>query len=100
MVKYEAVKDLGSINKALIKRLLERKYSDDEVAIPIIDYLTLQSKATPRSLPVPGITSRRNRQTGPLLPSLDLNFRKQTFGFRVWLAQDSNGSTPHSYTPD
>ena len=40
MVKDEPVKDLlGNINKALIQRLLERKYGSDMSVVPTIDYL-------------------------------------------------------------
>jgi fatty acid synthase subunit alpha, fungi type/fatty acid synthase subunit beta, fungi type len=47
MVKDEPVKDLlGNINKALIQRLLERKYGGDKSAVPTIDYLAVQSKAS------------------------------------------------------
>ena len=41
IVKDEPVKDLGNINKMLIKRLLERKYGGDELAVPTIDYLAV-----------------------------------------------------------
>jgi fatty acid synthase subunit alpha len=52
MVKDEPVKDLlGNINKALlIQRLLERKYGGDKFAVPTIDYLSVQSKAVPKTL--------------------------------------------------
>jgi fatty acid synthase subunit alpha len=53
-VKDEPVKDLGNINKALTQRLLERKYGGDKSAVPTIDYLAVQSKAVPNTLP--GIT--------------------------------------------
>lgn len=47
MVKDEPVKDLlGNINKALIQKLLERKYGGDESTIPTIDYLAVQGKKT------------------------------------------------------
>lgn len=42
---------LGNINKALNQRLLERKYGGDKSTIPIIDYLAVQGKAVPESLP-------------------------------------------------
>jgi fatty acid synthase subunit alpha len=52
MVKDEPVKDLlGNINKALIQRLLERKYGGDKSAVPTIDYLAVQSKVVPITLP-------------------------------------------------
>ena len=52
MMKDEPVKDLlGNINKVLIQRLLERKYGGDKSAVPVIDYLTVQSKAVPKTLP-------------------------------------------------
>jgi fatty acid synthase subunit alpha, fungi type len=52
MVKDEPVKGLlGNINKALIQRLLQRKYGGDKSTIPIIDYLAVQGKAVPESLP-------------------------------------------------
>ena len=55
MVKDEPVKDLlGNINEALIPRLLERKYGGDKSAVPTIDYLAVQSKAVPKTLP--GVT--------------------------------------------
>ena len=55
MMKDEPVKDLlGNINRALILRLLERKYSGDKSAIPTINYLAVQSKAVPETLP--GVT--------------------------------------------
>ena len=55
MVKDEPVKDLlGNINEALIQRLLERKYGGDKSAVPTIDYLAVQSKAVPKTLP--GVT--------------------------------------------
>ena len=51
MVKDEPVKDLlGNINKALIQRLLERKYGGDISIVPTIDYLAVQSKAVPKNL--------------------------------------------------
>lgn len=55
MVKDEPVKDLlGNINKALIQRLLERKYGGDKYSVPTIDYLAVQSKAVSKTLP--GVT--------------------------------------------
>ena len=52
IVKDEPIKDLlGNINKALIQRLLERKYGGDKSAVPIIDYLAVQRRAIPKSLP-------------------------------------------------
>ena len=52
MVKDEPVKDLlGNINKALIQQLFERKYSGDKSAIPTINYLAVQRKAVPETLP-------------------------------------------------
>ena len=52
MVKDEPVKDLlGIINRVLIQRLLECKYSVDKSAIPTINYLAIQSKAVPETLP-------------------------------------------------
>jgi fatty acid synthase subunit alpha len=55
MVKDEPVKDLlGNINRALIQRLLERKYGGDKSTVPTIDYLAVQSKAVPKNLP--GVT--------------------------------------------
>jgi len=51
IVKDEPVKDLGNINEALIQRLLRHKYGGDESAIPTIDYLAVQGKAVPESLP-------------------------------------------------
>ena len=54
-MKDEPVKDLlGNINKALIQRLLERKYGGDKSAVPTIDYLAVQRKAVLKTLP--GIT--------------------------------------------
>ena len=55
MVKDKPVKDLlGNINKALIQRLLERKYGGDKAVIPTIDYLAVQRKTVPKALP--GVT--------------------------------------------
>ena len=55
MPKDEPVKDLlGNINRALIQRLLECKYSGDKSAVPTIDYLAVQSNAVPETLP--GVT--------------------------------------------
>ena len=55
MVKDEPVKDLlGNINKALIQRLLERKYGGDMSIVPTIDYLEVQRKAVPKN--PPGLT--------------------------------------------
>ena len=55
MVKDKPVKDLlGNINRALIQQLLEHKYSGDKSAIPTINYLAVQSKAVPETLP--GVT--------------------------------------------
>ena len=52
IVKDEPVKDLlGNINKALIQRLLERKYGGDKSAVPTIDYLAVQRKAVLKTLP-------------------------------------------------
>ncbi|KAF5382044.1 hypothetical protein D9615_004428 [Tricholomella constricta] len=46
IVKDEPIKDLlGNINKTLIKRLLERKYNNDESTIPTVDYLGEQPAA-------------------------------------------------------
>jgi fatty acid synthase subunit beta len=54
-VKDEPVKDLlGNINKALIQRLLERKYGGDKSAVPTNDYLAVQHKAVPKT--IPGVT--------------------------------------------
>ena len=51
-MKDEPVKDLlGNINKALIQRLLERKYGGDKSAVPTIDYLAVQRKAVLKTLP-------------------------------------------------
>jgi fatty acid synthase subunit alpha len=53
--RWWAVKDLlGNINKALIQRLLESKYGGDKSVVPTIDYLAVQSKAVPKTLP--GVT--------------------------------------------
>ena len=48
MVKDEPVKDL--LGKALIQRLLERKYGGDKFAIPTIDCLAIKSKTVPKTL--------------------------------------------------
>ena len=78
MVKDEPVKDLlGNINKALIKRLLERKYGGDETTIPTIDYLAVQSKVTPKSLP--GVT---RTETGN---SVTFKFGSQLPQTEAWL---------------
>jgi len=54
-VKDEPVKDLlGNVNKDFIQRLLEREYGGDKSAVPTIDYLAVQSKAVPKTLP--GVT--------------------------------------------
>jgi fatty acid synthase subunit alpha len=52
MVKDEPVKDLlGNINKDLVQQVLERKYGGDVSAVPTIDYLAVQSKDAPKTLP-------------------------------------------------
>ncbi|KAF9485144.1 fatty acid synthetase alpha subunit [Pholiota conissans] len=52
VVKDEPVKELlGNINKSLIQRLLERKYAGDVTAVPVVDYLAVEPKAVPQSLP-------------------------------------------------
>jgi fatty acid synthase subunit alpha len=66
MVKDKPVKDLlGNINKALIQHLLERKYGGDESAVPTIDYLAVQSKAVPKTLP--GISRITRTEVGNLV---------------------------------
>ncbi|KAF8071859.1 fatty acid synthase [Lyophyllum atratum] len=52
IVKDEPIKDLlGNINKALIQRLLERKYANDESTIPTVDYLGAQPPAVAPEIP-------------------------------------------------
>lgn len=86
MVKDEPIKDLlGNINKALIQRLLEHKYGGDKSVVPTIDYLAVQSKAVPKTLP--GVTRTE-------VGNLDLNFLRLKAGFRLWLDQSSTGSSP------
>ena len=61
MPKDEPVKDLlGNINRALIQRLLECKYSGDKSAIPTIDYLAVQSKALPKTPPLVSLWRAQN----------------------------------------
>ena len=69
VVKDEPVKDLlSNINKMLIKRLLERKYGGDELAVPTVDYLAvaprlllvfLPASSAPRALVLSHTTSAR-----------------------------------------
>ena len=79
MVKDEPVKDLlGNINKALIQRLLERKYGGDISAVPTIDYLAVQRKTVPKSLPGVARTEAANLVTfqfGSQLPETESWFR-------------------------
>jgi len=45
-IKDEPIKDLlGNINSSLIERLLKRAYGGDVAAVPVIDYLSVQSSA-------------------------------------------------------
>ena len=79
IVKDEPVKDLlDNINKALIQRLLERKYGGDMSAVPTIDYLAVQCKAFPKSLPGVTRTEGGNLVTfkvGSTLPETESWFR-------------------------
>ena len=77
MVKDEPVKDLlGNINKALIQRLLERKYDGDKSAVPTIDYLAVQPKTVPKSLP--GVTRTEAGNT------VTFNFGSQLPETQIW----------------
>ena len=52
MMKNEPVKDLlGNINKALIQWLLECKYGGNKSAVPTNNYLAVQCKPVPKTLP-------------------------------------------------
>ena len=87
-MKDEPVKDLlGNINKALIQRLLERKYGGDKSMVPTIDYLAAQSIAVSKTLP--GIT---RTEVGNLVTFT--NFPRLKAGFRLWLARSLTGFLP------
>jgi fatty acid synthase subunit alpha, fungi type len=79
VVKDEPVKDLlGNINKALIQRLLERKYGGDMSAVPTIDYLAVPRNTVSRSLPGVAYTEAGNLVTfkfGSQLPETETWFR-------------------------
>ena len=65
-------------NKALIQRLLERKYGGDRSAVPTIDYLAVQSKTVPQTLPGVTRTEVDNSVTfkfGSKLPETDSWFQ-------------------------
>jgi fatty acid synthase subunit alpha, fungi type/fatty acid synthase subunit beta, fungi type len=88
MVKDELVKDLlGSINKALI----QRKYGGDKSTIPILDYLAVQGKAVPASLPGVARTKIGNSVTfkfGSKLPETGDWFHSTLAGSELnWLLQ-------------
>ena len=93
MVKDEPVKELlGKINnlKALIQRLLERKYGGDKSAVPTIDYLAVQSKAVPKFYPA--LLAQKVATWSH--SNLDLNFQRLKSGFRLWLARSLIGYSP------
>ena len=79
MVKDEPVKDLlGNINKARpIQRLLERKYGSDKSSVPTIDYLAVQPKTVPKSLP--GVTRTEAGNTATLSTCAYL------YAFWIWI---------------
>jgi fatty acid synthase subunit beta len=88
MVKDEPVKDLlGNINKALIQRLLERKYGGDKFAVPTsIDYFAVQSKAVSKTLS--GVTRTGNFVTfkfGSELPETESWFQALAGSEFNWL---------------
>jgi fatty acid synthase subunit alpha, fungi type len=89
MVKDEPVKNLlGNINKALIQRLLERKYGGDKSAIPTIDYLAVQCKAVPNTLPSVTRTEAGNLVTfkfGSKLPETESWFQTLAGSELNWL---------------
>jgi len=89
IVKDEPVKDLlDNINKALIQRLLERKYGGDMSAVPTIDYLAVQCKAFPKSLPGVTRTEGGNLVTfkvGSTLPETESWFRTLAGSELNWL---------------
>jgi hypothetical protein len=89
MVKDEPVKDLlGNINKALIQRLLERKYGGDKSAVPTIDYFAVQSKAIPKILPGVTRTEVGNLITfklGSKLPETESWFQTLAGSWLNWL---------------
>jgi fatty acid synthase subunit alpha len=88
MVKDEPVKDLlGNFDKALIQRLLERKYKS---AVPTIDYLAVQNtKAVPKTLPGVTRTEVGNLVTfkfGSKLPETESWFQALAGSELIWLS--------------
>jgi fatty acid synthase subunit beta len=99
MAKDEPVKDLlGNINKALIQRLLERKYGDKST-VPTITHLAVERQTVPKSLPSVTRTEAGNSVTfkfGSQLPETQL---ARCFGFFSYRCSRDKFICRQSFTP-